>query len=104
MYVDLVLYTDPKRPQINPKLDLFAWPTSPKEPNLVFPARVLDRVRLSLPERFRTDQVNLATWEYIVWQTEERGYTLVRSLDKDWWYWSMLADKFTLLDLARFLV
>jgi hypothetical protein len=104
MYADLVLYSEPKRPLINPKFDLFAWLDVQHEPNLLFPARVIDRIHLMLPEKCKTAEMTADMWEFITWQTEQKGYTIVRSIDTDWFYWSMLADKYTLLNMARMLI
>lgn len=106
MYADLVLYTEPRRPLINPKFDLFAY-FDPAQQNdmLLFPARVVDKVNLMLPDKCRAQQ-NLSDdiWQFIIWQAEEKGYAVVRSIDNDWLYWSVLADKYTLLNMVRILV
>lgn len=103
MHADLILYTDPKRPLINPKFDLFAWLDVDQLPTL-FPARVVDRVHLMLPETCRLmEKVPDDTWNFISWQVEEKGYAVVRSIDRNWLYWSILAEKFTLLNMIRVL-
>jgi hypothetical protein len=101
MYLELALYTNPQRPHINPRLDLFAYLHQPDEAGLIFPARLVDTVTLTLPPRFRTDDIDKNTWEYIVWQVEEKGYTMVRHIDKNWWYWAMLVDKNKLVKIIR---
>ena len=97
MYADLILYTDPSRPLINPKFDLFAWLDLERTP-VLFPAKKVDIVHLTLPEKCKTmtrfpDDI----WEFISWQVEERGYAVVREIDSDWFYWAILANKFYLL-------
>ena len=105
MYAKLVLYTEPRRPLINPKFDLFAWIDTEQLPNL-FPARVVDSVQLMLPEKYRNQlqNPNPDIWNFIEWQAEEKGYAVVRSIDSNWLYWSVLADKYTLLDMVRILI
>lgn len=101
MYADLVLYTEPKRPLINPQFDLFAWIDLNREANLIFPARVVDKVQLMLPEKCKTlENFNDDLWKFIFWQVEEKGYAVVRSIDNNWLYWSVLADKYTLLNMS----
>ena len=105
MYAKLVLYTEPRRPLINPKFDLFAWlDADAVAPNL-FPARIVDSVQLMLPEKQRNNLEHLSPdmWKFIEWQAEEKGYAVVRSIDSNWLYWSVLADKFTLLNMIRVL-
>lgn len=103
MYAKLVLYTEPRRPLINPKFDLFAYLDTEQMPN-VFPARVVDNVPVMLPEKYRLQAINDDMWKFIEWQAEEKGYAVVRSIDSNWLYWSILADKFTLLNMVRFLI
>jgi len=104
MYASLVLYTEPRRPLINPKFDLFAWLDTRQEPNL-FPARVVDKVQLMLPEKVKTmDVLSADIFDFISWQAEEKGYAVVRSIDTNWMYWSILADKYVLLDMVRVLI
>ena len=103
MHADLVLYTNPKRPLIMPQFDLFAFLDTHQEPAL-FPAKVVDRVHLMLPEKCREMQTfPNDLWEFLTWQVEEAGYCIVRTIDTDWLYWSILADKFTLLNMIRVL-
>ena len=74
MYAILILYTEPKRPIINPQLDLFAWLDTQQFPPL-FPAKVVDRITLMLPEKCRlVEEFRLPddTWEFISWQVEEK--------------------------------
>jgi hypothetical protein len=97
MYADLVLYTEPKRPLINPKYDLFAWLNKDRIP-VIFPAKVVDTVSLTLPEKCKEaivipDDI----WDFILWQVEEKGYTVVREIDTNWFYWAVLANKVQLL-------
>ena len=101
MYCSVVLYTEPMRPLINPKFDLFAWLNNADEPNLLFPARVVTRVEVMLPDKSRINDLSDDLWKFVNWQTEEKGYTMVRSIDHDWMYWAMLADKYTLLEMAK---
>jgi hypothetical protein len=104
MYADLFLFTDPRRPLINPRFDLFAWLETAGTPPL-FPAKIVDKIQLMLPEKCRhQEQLPKDTWEFIVWQVEEKGYAVVRSIDNDWLYWSILADKYTLLNMVRVLI
>ena len=106
MYASLILYTEPKRPIINPQLDLFAWLDTQQFPPL-FPAKVVDRIPLMLPETCRlVEEFQLPddTWEFISWQVEEKGYAVVRTIDQNWLYWSILADKYTLLNMVRVLI
>jgi len=104
MHSDLILYTNPRRPLINPKLDTFAWLDTDQLPAL-FPALVVDTLHLMLPERCRHEtKFNDDTWDFILWQVEEKGYTMVRSIDGNWLYWSILPEKFTLLNMVRLLV
>ncbi len=104
MYADLLLYTQPQRPLINPALDLFAFLDTQGGPAL-FPAKLVDRLQLMLPEKCRQMQTFPDdVWEFIVWQTEERGFALARGIDSDWIYWAVLADRYTLLNMARVLV
>jgi hypothetical protein len=101
MYADLILYTEPRRPLINPRFDLFAWLDTNQIPPL-FPAKVVDKIQLMLPEKCRQmEQLPKDTWEFVCWQVEEKGYAIVRSIDSDWFYWSVLADKYTLLNMVR---
>lgn len=100
MYADLVLYTEPTRPLINPRFDLFAWINPDPEP-ILFPARVFDHVQLTLPNRCRLDNMNEDIWEFIMWQAEQKGYAVVRHIDNDWIYWSVLANKLDLLRSAH---
>ena len=103
MYASLMLYTEPRRPLINPKFDLFAWLNTDGLPNL-FPAKVVDDIQLMLPEKFRKQEdITLEIWKFIEWQCEEKGYAVVRSIDSNWLYWSMLADRYTLLNMVRLL-
>lgn len=109
MYADLILYTEPRRPLVNPKFDLFAFLNTQQEDPLfkfnVIPARVVDHISLMLPEKCRRmERFPDDTWEFIVWQVEEKGYAVVRSIDQNWLYWSILADKFSLLNMVRILV
>jgi len=97
MYADLVLFNEPKRPIINPKFDLFAWLDLDIAP-ILFPAKIVDKVHLTLPEKCKSltkfpDDI----WDFIIWQVEEKGYTLNREIDTNWLYWAIIADKFTLL-------
>jgi hypothetical protein len=99
MYADLILFTEPKRPLINPQFDLFAWITTKIEDDIasLFPARIVTRVRLKLPEKCRRmklfpDDI----WDFITWQVEEEGYYVVRSIDDNWFYWSVIAEKWRL--------
>lgn len=96
MFADLILFTEPRRPLINPKLDLFAWLELGSYPPL-FPARVVDHVQLMLPEKCKSmDYLPNDIWEFLLWQAEEHGIAVVRSIDKNWLYWSILADKWSL--------
>ena len=105
MYANLVLYTEPRRPLINPRFDLFAWLDVHQEPNLLFPAKVVDKVNVMLPEKCRhAEKLSKDIWEFISWQVEEKGYAVVRTIDDDWLYWSILADKWTLLNMIKVLV
>lgn len=106
MYADLILFTEPHRPLINPRFDLFAWLDTQRFPPL-FPAKVVDRITLVLPEKLRmVEEFKIPddAWEFISWQVEEKGYAVVRTIDKDWLYWAILADKYTLLNMVRLLV
>jgi hypothetical protein len=104
MYANLVLYTEPRRPLINPALDLFAWLDLRQEDNLLLPGKVIDKVTLMLPERCKfEDNISDDLWNFINWQAEEKGYAVVRSIDNNWIYWSMIAEKYTLLNMVRFL-
>ena len=65
MYADLIPFTEPRRPLINPKFDLFAWLDTQQFPPL-FPAKVVDRITLTLPEKCRmVEEFKLPndTWE-----------------------------------------
>ena len=106
MYADLILYSEPKRPLINPKYDLFAWLNMQSDSLAsALPARVVDHVRLMLPENCRNaDVFSNDTWDFIVWQVEEKGYAVVRTIDRNWLYWAVLANKYTLLNMVRILV
>jgi hypothetical protein len=104
MYANLVLYTEPKRPLINPRFDLFAWLDVRQEPDLLFPAKVVDRVSVMLPDRCKgVEKLSADMWQFIAWQTEEKGYAVCRTIDDDWLYWSILADKWTLLNMIKIL-
>jgi hypothetical protein len=103
MDANLIFYTDPQRPIINPKFDLFVWLSSPQEPDLLFPAKVVDKVQVMLPDKVRTSELNEDNWLFLVWQAEQKGYTVVRSIDDNWWYWAILADKYTLLEMVHLL-
>jgi hypothetical protein len=92
MYYDLILYTEPKRPIIQPKFDLFAWLNRIDEPNLIFPARIYDKIPVMLPEKAKIEPVSDDIWKFIVWQSEEKGYTLNKTIDDNWWYWSLLVE------------
>lgn len=101
MYVDLVLYTEPRRPLINPKFDLFAW-LNLERAEVLFPARVVETVQIMLPEKCKhMDRPSPDMWDFITWQAEEKGYAVVQSIDTDWIYWSVLANKYTLLNMVR---
>ena len=101
MYADLILFTEPRRPLINPRFDLFAWLDTNQIPPL-FPAKVVDKIQLMLPEKCRQmEKLPNDTWEFLIWQVEEKGYCVVRSIDNDWLYWSMLPDKYSLLNMVR---
>ena len=105
MYCSLTLYTEPKRPLINPKFDLFAWLDFRNETRLLFPAKVIDTVQVMLPDKCaKMIELPADMFEFVKWQAEEKGYTVVRSIDPDWLYWSMLADKYTLLNMVKLLV
>lgn len=87
MYVDLYLYNQPQRPVINPKYDLFAWLSDGEIP-VIFPAKVEDVIRLTLPKRYGREDISDDVWQFILWQTEEKGITMSRTIDSDWWYWA----------------
>jgi hypothetical protein len=93
MFADLILYTEPVRPVINPMFDLFAFLDLKHIPPIL-PAKVVDHVELRLPEKckemdFFPDDI----WDFILWQTEEKGYTVVRYVDSNWLYWALLVNK-----------
>lgn len=103
MYADLILFSEPRRPLINPRFDLFAWLDTQSIPPL-FPAKVVDKIQLMLPEKCRRMEeftIPNDTWDFVCWQVEEKGYAVVRSIDKDWLYWSILADKWTLMNMVQ---
>lgn len=90
---------------INPRFDLFAWLDIRQEANLIFPARVVDKVQVMLPEKCsQLETLPDDIWKFMTWQVEEKGYAVVRSIDNDWIYWSVLADKYTLLNMVRVLI
>lgn len=104
MYANLVLYTEPKRPLINPLFDLFAWLDVRQEQTLVFPARVVDKIQLMVPEKCRElEKLPDDVLEFVGWQAKEKGYLLAYSLDDNWLYWSVFADTFVDLDMIKFL-
>lgn len=105
MHAEVVLLKDPIRPVINPKYDLFAWLDLELTRNIVFPANVFDRVPVMLPEKCRNiAELTDDLWDFLNWQCEERGYFVVRNIDAQWFYWSMIAEKYTLLDMVSKLV
>jgi hypothetical protein len=58
-----------------------------------------------LPEKVKTmDVLSADIFDFISWQAEEKGYAVVRSIDTNWMYWSILADKYVLLDMVRVLI
>jgi len=57
-----------------------------------------------LPERCRNEVISEENWEFLSWQAEEKGYAVVRTIDQNWIYWSILADKLTLLNMMRVLI
>ena len=99
MHASLVLYTEPRRPLINPKFDLFAWlDTQSTNAINLFPAKMVDKIDVMLPEKCRgQERFSSDIWEFVTWQVEEKGYAVVRSIDSNWLYWSILADKYTLM-------
>lgn len=102
MYLDLALYSEPARPIIRPRLDTFAHLHMPGETGInIFPAKLCDVVTLTLPPRFRVEDIDRNTWEFMVWQVEEKGYTMVRHIDPSWWYWALFVDKRKLNRITR---
>jgi len=92
MHADLILYSQPNRPLINPLFDLFALLNVEDDAEFAIgvPAKVIAHIDVVLPKKIAVDELNDDSWEFIVWQTEEKGYTIVRSLGTQWLYWSPL--------------